>query len=257
MLDAVLAGARPGSLGAQLRRQPMHPNNPPATPTQDALDRFLIPDASDLAADLAVAAPGRGARGAALDAAVCRLLDDWSLLSFVALDRGEGEEDEGGRGVADVLAQACAQGGRRGARVCRRGGGGGGVAPALQVLRVTGSACPGPNALPALTPLLPRWTTPSSGAKTRTCACARSRASTTRPTRWTCWTRRPDGRPPTPRPPLESCHRPPARLQPLPSRQAVATWPPARRPVEPLPHSPGGRPLTSTVSTTGSPPAGV
>ena len=125
MLDAVLAGARPGSLGAQLRRQPMHPNNPPATPTQDALDRFLIPDASDLAADLAVAAPGRGARGAALDAAVCRLLDDWSLLSFVALDRGEGEEDEGGRGVADVLAQACAQDGALDVGELGRGGRGG------------------------------------------------------------------------------------------------------------------------------------
>ena len=155
MLDAVLAGARPGSLGAQLRRQPMHPNNPPATPTQDALDRFLIPDASDLAADLAVAAPGRGARGAALDAAVCRLLDDWSLLSFVALDRGEGEEDEGGRGVADVLAQACAQGGRRGARVCRRGGGGEGWRPRCRCCELLAAPAPAPTPCPPSLPSSP------------------------------------------------------------------------------------------------------
>lgn len=95
------------------------------------LDRFLIPDGRELGADLAARRAARGGGGggvggpaaaARLDAAVCRLLDDWSMLAFVPLDRGggvrgggregdegeddDGEDDEGreGEGVAAVLA---------------------------------------------------------------------------------------------------------------------------------------------------------
>ena len=72
---------------------------------RDALDRFLIPDGRALAEDLAARRAARGGGGvggpvaaARLDAAVCRLLDDWSMLAFVPLDRGAGTRGGGGGG---------------------------------------------------------------------------------------------------------------------------------------------------------------
>ena len=72
---------------------------------REGLERFLIPDGRELAADLAARRAARGggsgmggpAAAARLDAAVCRLLDDWSMLAFVPLDRGVGRRGRGGR----------------------------------------------------------------------------------------------------------------------------------------------------------------
>lgn len=89
---------------------------------RDALEAFLIPDGRALAADLAERRRARGGANpsaARLDSAVCRLLDDWSMLAFVPLDRAagsrsrgggeeggghEGDEEQEGEGIAAVLA---------------------------------------------------------------------------------------------------------------------------------------------------------
>jgi len=70
-----------------------------------ALDRFLVPDGRELAADLAARRAARGGCGvggpvaaARLDSAVCRLLDDWSMLAFVPLDRAAGSRPREARG---------------------------------------------------------------------------------------------------------------------------------------------------------------
>jgi hypothetical protein len=72
---------------------------------REALDAFLIPDGRALAADLAARRAARdggvgttAAAASRLDAAVCRLLDDWSMLAFVPLDRAAGARGNGGNG---------------------------------------------------------------------------------------------------------------------------------------------------------------
>lgn len=63
---------------------------------QTALDSFLFPEASSLAAELDRSTSPGFRR---LNAAVAQLVDEWSMVSFAALDYSDEES------IGDVLAQ--------------------------------------------------------------------------------------------------------------------------------------------------------